>query len=174
MKLFITLISIVLLASCAFAATLSGANVPYDSSFHLGLVSGLGSGVNLGADVYFPLESFSLGGGFEQQITNTDFNQNINMFRYHLGVKYSINENIFLTFSLGRGSFYLEKAYTYTDSLTGEKYTLDEATNNSVSYYSIAPNFFINDYILTPKLVVNNIEDGGTLYEINLNLGHNF
>ena len=72
------------LTSFVYPATFSGANIPYDSSFHLGLVSGPGTGVSIGADVFFPVGDVSLGVDLEQQVTNSEYEQNINILKYAL------------------------------------------------------------------------------------------
>ena len=170
------LISIFLisLSSYAYPATFSGANIPYDSSFHLGLVSGPGTGVSIGVDVFFPIEGFSWGGEIEQQVTNSEFEQNINILKYGLAIKYVFSEEFYLTGHIGRGSFYITKAMDYKDSLSGTEYSIEENTHGSDTYLAIAPNFLIGEYILTPKVAFNNIADGGTISEFDLNIGHVF
>ena len=161
-------------ASCAYSATFSGKNIPYDSSFHLGLVSGPGAGVNIGLDVFFPLGDVSLGADVEQQITNSDYAQNINILKYGLAIKYVFSDDFYLTGHIGRGTFYITKAMDYKDSLSGEDYSLEENTHGSDTYIAIAPNFRVGEYILTPKIALNNIADGGTISEFDLNIGHVF
>ena len=168
------IICLLSIASCANSATFSGKNIPYDSSFHLGLVSGLGTGVNLGADVFFPMGDVSLGADVEQQITNSEFEQNINILKYGLAIKYVFSDDFYLTGHIGRGSFYITKAMDYRDSLSGEEYSIDEDTHGSNTYLGLAPNFRVGEYTLTPKIVLNNIVDGGTILEFDLNIGHEF
>jgi hypothetical protein len=173
-----TRILIIILAASMFtsasAITFSGANVPFDSSFHLGLVSGLGMGVNIGAEMFYPLGMVSVGGEIEQQVTNSDFEQNINILKYGLALKYTYSDNIFFTMHVGSTTFYLGKAFNFSDSLTGTKYYIDEDTYGKAAYVAFAPNFRINDYILTPKFVLNNISSGGTIAEFDLNVGKQF
>jgi len=94
--------------------------------------------------------------------------------KYGLAIKYVISEDFYLTGHFGRGTFYITKAMDYRDSLTGTEYTIDEDTHGSYTYIAIAPNFKIGEYILTPKVALNNITDGGTISEVNLNIGHAF
>lgn len=165
---------LVFLTSFAFAATFSGANIPYDSSFYLGVVNGPGTGVNIGANVFFPAKGFSYGVEIEQQVTNSDFEQNINILKYGLALKYIASDDLYLTISLGRSSFYITDIVDYRDSFSGAEYSIDEDTHGSATYLAIAPNFLIGEYYLTPKIVLNNITDGGTIAEFDLNLGHKF
>ena len=159
---------------CAFAAKFSGANIPYDSSFHLGLVNGPGTGICIGADVFFPVQNFYYGIDIEQQVTNSDYEQNINILKYGLALKYELSEEIYFTMHIGKSSFYLSKAVDYRDSFSGNEYSIDADTRGNATYLAIAPNFLIGEYYLTPKIVFNNITDGGTISELDLNIGHKF
>lgn len=157
----------------ASAATFSGGNLPFDSSFHLGVVSGLGTGVSIGGEVFYPTEVFSLGGEVEQQITNFQLEQNLSILRYGLVLKYVFSKDLFFTFHMGTGSFFITNVLHYTDSY-GRKQLIDEDTHANASYVAFAPNFMIWDYFLTPKFVVNNIRDGGTVVEWDFNVGKKF
>ncbi len=175
MKIWVLIIAAILMTSgFASAVTFSGDNIPYDATFHLGLVNGPGMGVAIGADVYFPLEMFKVGLEVEQQVTNTNFDQNLNILKYGLTAKYDVNEMIYLTFSFGTASFYISKIIDYVDSFSGEGFTIDEDTHGTASYIAFAPNFFIEEFIFTPKVVINTIADGGKLLEVDLNIGHAF
>jgi hypothetical protein len=156
------------------AVTFSGSNIPYDSSFHLGLVNGPGTGINIGADIYYPLEGFSLGGDVEQLVTNSEFEQNINILKYGLAIKFVLNDDFFLTLHYGRSSFYLSKAINYRDGISGTEYSIDADTRGTGSYIAIGPNFRVGEYYVTPKVILNNITDGGQLLELDLNVGHKF
>jgi hypothetical protein len=167
-------ICLALVSSCASAAVFSGANVPFDSSFHLGIVNGPGTGISIGGDMFYPVQGFNLGGEIEQQVTNSEFEQNINILKYGVGVKYVLSDDIYLTLFLGRATFYLTKAVDYRDSFSGAEYSIDEDTHGSATYIAIAPNFRVGDFFVTPKLALNNLADGGTIAEFDLNLGHQF
>jgi hypothetical protein len=158
----------------ASAAVFSGSNVPFDSSFHLGLVNGPGTGVSIGVDMFYPVGGFNVGGEVEQQVTNSNMEQNINILKYGFAVKYVFSDDLYLTVHLGKASFYVTDLVTYNDSFSGAQYTIDEDTHGSATYLAIAPNFRVGDFFLTPKLVLNNIADGGTMAEFDLNLGHRF
>lgn len=172
-KIFI-FICLMFLASGAFAAKFSGANIPYDSSFHLGLASGPGTGISIGLDMFYPMGGFSVGGEIEQQVTNSEFEQNINILKYGIALKYDVSEDLYLTAHIGKDSFYLTKAVDYRDSFSGTEYSIDEDTHGNATYLAIAPNFRIGEYYLTPKIVLNTITDGGTIAEFDLNVGHKF
>jgi hypothetical protein len=165
---------IIIFSSCAHAAVFSGANVPFDSSFHLGLVNGPGTGVSIGADMFLPAQNFYYGAEIEQQVTNSDFQQNINILKYGLALKYVFNDDLFFTIHIGRASFYITQLLSYHDSFSGAEYEIDEDTHGSATYIAFAPNFLVGDFFLTPKIVLNNIADGGTIAEFDLNVGHKF
>ena len=169
--LFIIIVS--LMFSPAYAVTFSGGNLPFDSSFHLGLVNGPGTGISIGGEIYYPTGIFSLGGELEQQVTNADLEQNLNILKYGLVLRYLFSNDIFFTFSLGAASFYITNALNYTDSF-GKQQSFDEDTHGTANYLAFAPNFRFSGYIFTPKLVVNNINDGGTIVELDLNIGAKF
>lgn len=158
----------------SYAVTFSGENVPFDSSAHVGLVNGPGTGVAIGADVFYPLEFVSLGGEIEQQVTNSEFEQNINILKYGLAAKYIISDDLYITLHYGSASFYLGKGTEYSDSLTGSRHYIEDDTRGTAGYWGFAPNFRVGEYFITPKVIFNNINGGGTILEVDLNIGHRF
>ncbi len=68
---------------------------------------------------------------------------------------------------------YITNAINYTDSY-GKKQYFDDDTHATATYIAFAPNFMIWDYFLTPKFAINNIKDGGTIAEWDLNIGKQF
>jgi hypothetical protein len=168
------MVFIMVFSFCADAATFSGENVPFDSSFHLGFVNGPGTGVSIGADMFLPAQNFYYGAELEQLVTNSEFEQNINILKYGLALKYVYSDDLYFTLHVGSASFYLTKAVDYRDSFSGTEYSIDEDTHGSATYLAFAPNFRVGEFFLTPKLSVNNIADGGAIGEFDLNLGHKF
>jgi len=158
----------------ASAVTFSGSNVPFDSYFHLGLVNGPGTGVSIGAELFYPLQWAEVGLEVEQQITNTEFEQNLSILKYGIAGKLNVTDTLYLTASIGRASFYVTQALDYHDSFSGAEYTIDEDTHGGAAYITFAPNFLIGEFIVTPKAVVDNIDDGGSIFEFDLNIGHAF
>jgi len=170
------IICLLMMAYSAYPATFTGANIPFDSSFHLGFLSGPGTGVNIGLDMFYPYAGLGYGVDIEQQVTNSDFEQNINILKYGLAVKYVVSRDLYLTAHMGISSFYLTKAVDYKDSFSGEEHSINEDTRGKATYLAFALNFSIGEYYLTPKIVLNriDIEEGGTIAEFDLNLGHAF
>jgi hypothetical protein len=157
----------------ASAATFTGGNLPFDPSFHIGLVSSLGTGVSIGGEIFYPTGVFSLGGEVEQQVTNFELEQDLNILKYGLALRYIFSNDIFFTFHVGVASFYITDALDYTDSY-GKKQYFEADTHATASYFAFAPNFRIWDYFLTPKIIINNIKDGGTIAEWDFNIGKKF
>jgi hypothetical protein len=163
------------IANTTSAITFSGENVPLDSSFHLGLVDGPGLGVSIGGEIFYLQGAFGIGGDIEQQITNSAYEQNISILKYGLALKYIINDDFFVTLHFGVGSTnLLSQSVEYMDTFSGDRKTIDEGTRVKASYWAIAPNFRIGEYYLSPKVVFNRIETGGTLLEVDVNIGHKF
>lgn len=172
-----TFLSILLVASLAFgcrAVTFSGSNVPFDSYFHLGLVNGPGTGVSIGAELFYPLQVGEIGAEIEQQITNVGLEQNVSILRYGIAGKFVISDTLYLTASIGLASFYVPQALDYADSFSGAQYSIDDDTHGSAAYITFAPNFLVSDFVVTPKVVIDSITDGGKLFEVDLNVGHAF
>jgi hypothetical protein len=173
-KIFISLLITVLFTGTALCATFSGANLPYEGAIHLGLVNGPGTGISLGADMYYPINGFLLGGEVEQQVTNSDFDQNINITKFGFTTKFTVTDWAYLSVHLGKSSFYLAKSATYIDSLNGDEIITDDDYHGSATYVAIGANFLVGEFIVTPKVGLNYITDGGTLFEMDLSVGHNF
>jgi len=158
----------------AHPVTFSGKNLPYDSTFHLGVVTGPGAGVDIGADMFYPLEWIKIGGDIEQQVTNSNFTQNINPLKYGIAIKYDITDIFYVTLHAGGAQFYVAKEINYTDSFNGTEYTIGEDTHGHATYWGVSPCFRVGEYIIMPKFVVNSIADGGNIFELDLNIGHKF
>jgi len=173
-KIFLFISLIFIAASCSYSVKFSGENIPYDSTFRLGLVNGPGTGVSIGADVFFPLEGINLGADIEQQVTNSEFEQNLNILKYALALKYDINNDLYLSVYFGRASFYITKTLDYTDSYSGGEYTIDEDTRGSATFWAISPHFKVGEYYLSPRIVANSIVEGGNILEVDINIEHKF
>ncbi len=167
---------IALLSFNACAVTYTGANLPFDSLFYMGLVSGPGTGVNIGADVFFPtaVSNLSAGADLQIEITNSEFEQNISVQKYGVVGKYAFSDDLFLTFYLGWHSFYLTKQVDFIDSFSGGRYTLEDDTHGAGTYWGLSPNFRLGEYFISPRLVVNCISTGGNIFEVDLNISHRF
>jgi hypothetical protein len=164
----------------SFAVTFNPEKVPYDSSFHIGVLSGPGAGIDLGGDMFFPVSDYipswptvlSAGAELELLMTNSDYEQNVSMQRYGFAFKYKYSDDLFFTAHLGSTSFYLTKLATFIDSFSGDEFTLDEDTHGSASYLAFAVSVKVWDYFFAPKCLFNRLQDGGTIFEVDLNISH--
>jgi hypothetical protein len=179
MKKLIIVLAVVLVSSSAYALTLSGANLPFDSNLHLGLVNGPGTGLDVGANMLVPMtDLFSWGGEFEVDVTNSEFDQNINIEKYGFAFQYIYSDALNFIFHLGKSSFYLSKPVTYIDSFSGSQLTIGDAnqedTHGSGSYYGLSVNIKVGDFFASPTFIVNSITGGGNIFEVDLNLSRQF
>jgi|GEM_PF-1632403 len=176
-KLFIILISsILLLAMSSAAYALKVQEAPYASTFHLGLIFGPGMGIDLGADFLFPINSLDLGLEGEIIITDHEFEVNLNGRRVGGVLRYEFLEDFFSSaLHFGKTWFTVSRDVDYLDIFSGKRYALYADEGNSATYMAFSLDFIVwDEYILTPKLVMNSVDGGGTLLEVNLNLGHDF
>jgi len=159
-------------AACAIKVEETG----YASTFHLGLIFGPGTGINLGADFLFPIGEVDLGLEGEIEITDYEWEVNINGRRLGGVLRYEFVDTFFSSaLHFGKTWFTVSRDVDYQDVLSGEKYALYADESNSATYLALSFDFVIfEEYILTPKLVMNYIDNGGAVLEIDLNLGHEF
>lgn len=80
----------------------------------------------------------------------------------------------FSRYTSGVHLFTLRKRLITGTVFSGTEYTIDEDTHGNATYLAFAPNFRTGEFFLTPKIVLNNMADGGTIAEFDLNLGHKF
>jgi hypothetical protein len=158
----------------AQALTLSSENIPYDASFHLGLVNGPGTGLIVGADVFFPYNGLNLGFDLDKMVTNTEFEQNLDILKYGVAMKFVYSDELYFTAHIGIGSVVITKPITYRDSFSGSEYTIDEGNYGGATYYAVGLDYKVGEFFIAPKLVINNVPSGGSIFELDLNLTHKF
>lgn len=156
----------------SYAITIRG--TPFDSSFHIGLTMGPGTGLNFGIDGLIVFNDFSFGGEIEQLVTNHDFEVNINALRYGGVLKYNVTEEIAIGMHLGMASFNVSRDVEYKDAFTGDYFMIEGETGNSLSYIGLSSDFELLGFVITPKVIINYISNGGAIYEFDLNMGKGF
>ncbi|MFC1559953.1 hypothetical protein ACFLZ2_00375 [Candidatus Margulisiibacteriota bacterium] len=171
MKEFVIMI-IFVIALSGNCSSVTLKNIPFDSSFHMGITSGLGLGVDFGVDVEFPFAGYKVGVEVEQLVTNINYEQNVNTAKFGLMYKYGLWSDFYLTFHAGFASFYLPKTVNYIDLYTGQEHTLPGDYQGRLSYWGVGLNYMVEEYIVTPKISFNTVGGGGTLLSIDLNVGH--
>jgi hypothetical protein len=169
-KYLIAFMFIFLLATGGWSVTLK--DIPFDSSFHIGLTSGLGLGIDFGVEVEFPLSGFILGIEVEQLVTNINYEQNVNTAKFGLMKRFNLMSDLYLTLHLGFASFYLPKPVDYIDLYTGTTYSLPGDHQGRLAYWGMGVNYLLGEYIITPKMTFNTVDGGGTLLSFDVNIGH--
>ncbi len=160
--------------SPAFAYKITGGELPFGASFHIGGVFGPGVGINFGGDVGINAGDFEVGIELEQLTTDHDFDVNINASRGGLFVRYPVFENLLVCgLSLGRAGFITSKDTAYKDLFSGESKPIAGETKLDATYIAGSLDIKAGEFILTPKVYVNYLADGALL-EFDFNLGHKF
>jgi len=164
------MILIVVSLSCS-AAKIS--DMPFDSTFHLGMTSGLGAGINFGLSLDVPIMDNSYIIELEQIVANTNYEQNISVTKLGLQFyRHRLSQDLYLTFHGGLASFFVPLATSYSDFFSGRTYNIPDSYNGRLFYWGVGFNLSAGEYIITPKFSLNTIADGGTLMELNINIGH--
>lgn len=158
----------------ARSVTFTGENIPYDASFHLGLVNGPGTGVIVGGDMFIPFEGLNLGFDIDKMVTNTEFEQNLDILKYGPAIKFVYSEDLYFTAHIGIASLVVTKTINYRDSFSGKEYSLDEGNVGGITYYGVGVNYKMGEFFFAPKLVINNLPSGGSIFELDLNVTHPF
>ncbi len=151
--------------------------MPFASDVHLGFVTGIGTGINFGFDASFNVnEKLRIGPEIEQVITDVDYTSEINATRLGLYLNYDLSEFIEkLAFNMHYGStgFYVSKndiRYEYQ----GKMYYLSANNSYSGQYIAFSLDYYLEEFFISPKLVINSIHGGGTFNEIDINVGREF
>ncbi len=137
---------------------------------------GPGAGINFGLDAYMPFEDWRFGGEIEQIISDYEFEVNINATRLGGVIKYKFfEETMALGLHLGKIFFKTTKDVVYTDAFSNNKYEIKGERGYSATYIEAAASFkILEEFILTPKIILNYVDDGGAIKEVDLNIGHEF
>lgn len=173
-KVYAIILLLFILSVNVQSVTFTGENIPYDASFHLGLVNGPGTGVIVGGDMFFPFNGLNLGFDIDKMITNTEYEQNLDILKYGPAIKFIYSEDLYFTVHVGIGSVVIAKAIDYRDSFSGKEYTSDEGNIGGATYYGFGVNYKMGEFFLAPKLVINNMPSGGSIFELDLNVSHPF
>ena len=158
---------LILLLSGAQAFKLE--NLPFFSSFHIGFVSGVGSGLNFGATGKFLPGKLKIGAEIEQLITDVNYSASINALKYGGLVSYKCSDLITLNGHYGFIQFQSNKDFAYTD-LSNTSYLLSANTAYTGSYWAVSLDYAFDWFSLSPKYSVNTIQDKGSVTEFDINV----
>jgi len=148
-------------------------NLPLMAEFHLGLVSGLGTGLDFGAKAYLPLENLKLGLEIEQAIADYNYSANINSLRLGGTISLPLTPNLTLNGHFGTLGFQSSQDFVYQDA-SGANQNIVANTNYKGSYYGASLDYLIWGVTISPKYLMNMVTDKGPFSEFDLNLGKSF
>jgi hypothetical protein len=170
-KTALVLLFILFCAPSSFAIRVQ--KLPFASDIHIGLVTGIGTGMNIGFDAGINILRLKIGPEFEQIITNVDNVSNINALRIGGYLNFQIFKNLALNFHIGKLDFTIKNQdVAYTSN--GNSYLLFADTSYKGSYQGVSIDYSWGDYMISPKLIYNEIDNRGKLTEFDLNIGRSF
>ena len=170
-KLFITLVLTALLAGGSQAIKVE--KLPFMSDFYVGMVNGIGMGIDLGVRAIYPLEDLRFGLEVEQLMTDVNYSMTLNATRFGACCGIKINDNLTVFYHMGGFNFMPSRLYVYTDS-NGKTYTLNESTNYKGTYWAVSVDYLACGFIISPRFVNNTIFDQGVAREVDVNVGKSF
>jgi len=166
------LLFISMLASSSFAFKVR--DLPFASDVHLGVATGVGAGVNFGFDAAFQLADITIGPEIEQLVLDVDYSSAVNATRYGGYVGISILEHLSINYHLGKFNFQV-KDRDIRYNANGVNYLLTAGTNSYAGVYqAVSLDYLWGDFLISPKVVFNSIDDQATLREFDLNIGARF
>jgi len=170
-KSLLVSIAALLLVSPSFAVHIQ--NLPFVSAAHLGVVSGIGTGLSLGFSAGISLNNWKIGPEFEQIITDVDYSAAVNAKRLGAVLSVELMNGLVLNLHLGSFGFQVtNRDAAYRSG--GNDYLLLADHYYSGQYEAVSADYLWNDFLITPKLAINAINGQGTLSEFDLNLGRYF
>jgi hypothetical protein len=171
-KLAILAAFLLLAAVISPARAMKLQNLPLMAEFHLGLVAGLGTGLDFGAKAYLPLENLKLGLEIEQLVTDYNYSANINCLRLGGTLSLSLSPNFTLNGHFGTLGFQSSQDFVYRDT-SGANQNITANINYKGAYYGGSLDYAIWGVVITPKYLINNVTDKGPYSEFDLNIGKN-
>ncbi|MFA5034493.1 MAG: hypothetical protein WC500_01740 [Candidatus Margulisiibacteriota bacterium] len=170
MKKYIGVLIVLLFATSAFAIKLH--ELPMASDFHLGLTTGIGTGLNFGAIFRFPFSNnFQLGAEIEPVMTDVNYSATMNLIRFGGVASYLINDEMMLNGHIGMYNMKVNQDINYVKDTT--LYTFLAATNYKGTYAAISLDYYYApwDVKFTPKYVFNTVSDFNLQFnEIDFNI----
>jgi len=149
-------------------------NLIVKGDFHIGLVNGIGSGLNFGVRAEIPFESdIELGLELEQLVTDVNYSATINGLKLGAVFSYQIMPVLGLNLHIGTLGFKSNKDIFYKNN-SGQTQIIRENSNTTGQYYAISLDYAIWDLEISPKYIINNVTDKGQVTEFDLNLGKSF
>ena len=170
-KILISLVLTALLAGGSHAIKVE--KLPFMSDFYVGIVNGIGIGIDLGVRAIYPIEDLRFGLELEQIMSDVNYTMTLNATRLGACAGIKVNDNLTVFYHMGGFNFMPSRLYVYTDS-NGNNYTLKENTNYKGTYWAVSADYLAWGFIITPRFVNNTIFDQGVVREIDVNIGKSF
>ncbi|MBU0630507.1 MAG: hypothetical protein KKC80_06265 [Candidatus Margulisbacteria bacterium] len=171
MKKTICLFILLLLSTASFAV-IKLHELPMASDFHLGLVSGVGTGLNFGAIFRFPFNNtMQIGAELEPLMTDVNYSATMNAIRFGGVVSYLINDETMLNGHIGMYNLKTNQDFNYVKD--GTLYTFAAATNYKGTYLAISLDYYYEPWGVkfSPKYVFNTVSDFNLQFnEIDFNI----
>lgn len=170
----ISIFFLLLFCASSASAAIKIRELPFVSDFHIGLVTGVGGGINLGFDAGFKLGNLMLGPEIEQVITDVNYSSSVNATRIGGFLNIEIFKYVFLNVHMGKFNFQVKNRDINYD-LDGQNYFFVAGSNSYPgTYQAVSVDLPWQEYMLSPKLIINQIDNGGTLTEFDFNIGRSF
>jgi len=148
-------------------------NIPLISDFHIGIATGIGTGIDIGANALLTYRRIKFGLEVEQLMTDVNYSATINATRFGGVIGYVLSDVIRINYHLGNFNFMPSRLLYYKDS-NGQTYNLNEATNYKGQYWALSLDYSAWDFIFSIKFVVDSIYNQGTIREFDFNIGKSF
>lgn len=173
LKYLLIFILLSLLAPVSFGAKLE--EIKWLSDFHLGLVTGIGTGMDFGITAMFLPGNLKFGAEVEQLITDVDYTATINGTKVGAVLSFNLTDSWVLSGHLGSVQFKSNKDIVYNDS-SNKAQIISADLLYRAQYRSIALNYKYKDWglIITPKYTVNTIGSQGSIGQFDINIGKTF
>jgi len=145
------------------------------SDFHIGLTTGIGTGLNFGVSAKFLPGNLKPGLEVEQLITDVDYSAMIHGLKLGLLLNLKIDENLYINGHYGNSQFRSSKNIIYKD-LAGNSQTIVADQLTMGSYCGISLDYLMPDWgvLITPKYLINSISGQGPVGQFDLNIGKTF
>lgn len=168
---FYLIFLILFLTNSAFALKVE--NIPLVSDFHVGLVSGIGIGISIGADALLSYRRLRFGLEVEQLMTDVNYSASIHATRFGGVVGYALSDVLKVNYHMGTFNFISSQFFQYRDA-NGGFYTVDEAVNYKGAYWALSLDYYAWDFLFSPKFVLNSINNQGIVREVDFNISKSF
>jgi hypothetical protein len=159
-----------LIASASPGFAFKVEKLPFMSDFHIGVVNGIGMGINIGVRALYPFGDVMAGGELEQIMSDVNYAATLNASRFGLVAGLDVYENTQAYVHFGYFNFMASDFFLFTNT-GGNVTSINGSENYKGLYMAISVDRRAWDFDFTLKLTTNNIYDRGAINEMDLNIG---